>query len=68
MAASMQSSDKGKIIAWAKLAKKIYVPVNGTGGGIVAVNRKDFIELMRSIEYFDGHATFSETCNLYLGG
>lgn len=64
----LHSEDKGKIIAWAKIAKAIYVPVLGSGGGSVKVNRKDFIALMQSLEYFDGHATFSETCNLYIGG
>lgn len=65
---SMQSESLGKIIAWAKIAKKIYVPVQGSGGASVQVNRKDFIDMMRNIENFDGHATFSDSANLYMGG
>ena len=64
----MQSESLGKIIAWARIAKKIYVPVLGTGGASVQVNRRDFLDMMRQLENFDGHATFSDTCNLYMGG
>ena len=66
---AMHTESLGKIIAWAKIAKKIYVPLNGSGGASVQVNRRDFIDLMRNLENFYGRATFSDTdCNLYLGG
>ncbi len=65
---AMHSESLGKIIAWAKIAKKIYVPVQGSGGASVQVNRRDFLDMMRQLENFDGHATFSDTCNLYMGG
>ena len=31
---SMYSESLGRIIAWAKIAKKIYVPVQGSGGDL----------------------------------
>lgn len=64
----MSSDNIGKIIAWAKLAKAIYVPVQGSGGASVKVNRKDFIEMMQALESFDGHAVFHNNCNMYMGG
>ena len=64
----MISNDLGKILAWAKLAKAIYVPLQGSGGASVKVDRKDFIEVMRSLDRFDGHATYNHNCNMYIGG
>lgn len=29
---AMHTESLGKIMAWAKIAKKIYVPLNGSGG------------------------------------
>ncbi|MES2367756.1 MAG: hypothetical protein V4563_17905 [Pseudomonadota bacterium] len=65
---AMHSESLGKIIAWAKIAKKIYVPLQGSGGASVQVNRRDFLDLLRNLENFDGHATFGDNCNLYMGG
>ncbi len=65
---SMHSESLGKILAWAKIAKKIYVPVQGSGGASVQVNRRDFLDMMCALENFDGHATFGDNANLYMGG
>jgi hypothetical protein len=66
---SMSTESKDKIIQWAKTAKKIYVPLQGSGGASVQVNRRDFIDLMRNLENFDGRATLSDNTGiLYMGG
>lgn len=64
---SEQTQSTVKLIQWAKKAKAIWVPVQGSGGASVKVNRKDFIDLMSSLQSFDGHGTFSNG-NLYMGG
>lgn len=46
-AISACSDDCSVILGWVKKAKKIYVPCPGTGGGVVQVNKKDLIALLK---------------------
>ena len=64
---SRYSEVLAEILVFANKASAIYVPVQGTGGASVQVNRKDFIQMMEALENFDGHGTFQNNI-LYMGG
>lgn len=40
---SVYSNNPSTILKWAKEAKGIYIPMPGTGGGVVQVKKSDFI-------------------------
>lgn len=50
MSTTLYSNNPCQIIIWARKAKLIYVPLLGTGGAEVKVNKADFIKVMGTMQ------------------